>query len=331
MRRMLGVLALTAAAGISFPSAAVAATALTAISTPQTFGIRLVGVLPSEQGSITAFLHPGMTIRRRLKIENHESRTATFTVYPAAAHLSHGKFLTDPGAARSELTTWIRVAKPAVRLRPGKSTTDLITIKVPHIATIGEHYGVIWVQQAEQAHRGKKVHVAEVTRVGMSMFLTIGRGGVPPTKFVIGIIRGHDSTNRTWLTALVRNTGQRAVELSGSVSLTDGPGGTTAGPFRELQVVVLAPGQIAPVLFVPPRGLPAGQWLAKIKLVSGFTTETASAPVKLGNGSAAGAISSRAIEIAGVIVGLVLVGCLLAALRLRQNRRPRALRPAHAR
>jgi hypothetical protein len=328
---MLGVLALTAVAGISFPSAAVAATAATASPAPQTFGIRLVGVPPSQQGAITAFLHPGMTIRRRLQIENHESRTATFTVYPAAAHLEHGQFLTDAGAARSELTTWVRISKPRVTLRPGKSTRDLITIKVPRIATIGEHYGVIWVQQAGQGRKGKKLRVTEVTRVGMSMFLTVGKGGVPPTKFVIGTIIGHNSKNRLWLTAVVRDTGQRAVELSGSVGLTDGPGGTTAGPFRELQVVTLAPGQSAPVLFVPPRSLPEGPWLAKIKLVSGFTTETASAPVKFDNKVVAASSTTRAVEIAAAIVGLVLLGCLLAALRLRQSRRPQGLRPAHAR
>jgi hypothetical protein len=339
VRRVLGVMMLAAAAGISVPAAAVASTTLTTSPTPQRFGTRLVDVPVSEATNpralryIIDFLHPGMVIRRRILVANEESRQATFTVYPDAAMIKNGFFVGDAGETRSELTTWISVRHPRVTLAAGKSVMDLITIKVPKVVTRGEHYGVIWVQQVSRVRMRRGFSVTEVNRVGVRIYLAVGKGGVPPTKWTIGSLIGHRSKNgQQFLAAMVDNTGGRAVDLSGTVRLYKGPGGTSAGPFQLKQIVTLAPGQSMQVTFPLPRTLPVGPWLAKVKLVSGLNVETASATVEFDNHSVAASwLRSITVIWAAAIIGLLLIS-LWAIRRARRTWPPRGVRavPAHA-
>jgi hypothetical protein len=77
------------------------------------------------------------------------------------------------------------VQHPTVRLGPGQSTTDTVTIRVPKGATKGEHYGVIWTEQAAPATDSHGVAIRVVARVGIRVYLAVGRGGLPPAKFAI--------------------------------------------------------------------------------------------------------------------------------------------------
>jgi hypothetical protein len=330
VRRALGVILLTAAAGISVPAAAVASTTLTTNPSPQRFGTRLVDVPVSEAHNprglryIIDFLHPGMVIRRRIMVISQESRKATFTVYPDAAEITKGYFIGDAGQTRNELTTWITVQHSRVTLGPEKSVMDLVTIKVPRVATRGEHYGVIWVQQTAKVRSANGIAVKEISRVGIRIYLAVGRGGAPPTRFAISSISGHESPRgRPFLTATVRNTGGRAVDLSGSVRLTSGPGGTSAGPFSLQRVITLAPGQSGPINFEPPRMLPSGPWLASIKLISGLTVERASATISFSpQPTASSWLRPITFIWVGAIASLILLG-LWAGWRVRRTRQPR--------
>ena len=318
MRRALGVIMLAAAAGISVPAAAAASTTLTTTPTPQRFGTRLVDVPVSEATNpralryIIDFLHPGVVIRRRILVANQESREATFTVYPDAAMIKNGFFVGDAGEIRSELTTWISVRHPRVTLAAGQSAMDLITIKVPRVATRGEHYGVIWVQQTSHVRMKGGFSVTEVNRVGIRIYLAVGKGGVPPTKWTIGSLIGHRSKKgQQFLTAIVDNTGGRAMDLSGTVRLCNGPGGTSAGPFQLQRIVTLAPGQSIRVTFVVPRELPIGPWLAKIRVVSGLNVETAAATIEFDNH----AVAASWLRSMTMIWAAGLIALLLIALR----------------
>ena len=139
----------------------------------------------SEAGNPRAFdyiidyLPTGTVIHRRILITNEEPRASRFSVYPAAARISGGQFTGYSGAARNELTTWVSVQHPVVTLAPGASVTDMVTIRVPRGATRGEHYGVIWVQQRARTRTGTKYTVIEVSRVGIRMYVAVGRGGAP--------------------------------------------------------------------------------------------------------------------------------------------------------
>ena len=254
-------------------------------------------------------------------IINQEPRTARFTVYPAAARITQGVFTGLAGHARSELTGWITVKHPSLTLGPGRSAMDLVTIRVPAGATRGEHYGVIWTQQAASAAAAGNVAIKDVARVGVRVYLAVGRGGAPPTRFAITAVQGQPpAAGGPLLTAHVRNTGGRAIDLTGTLRLAGGPGGSSAGPFASRQLLTLAPGQSGNVVFALPAMLPAGPWTATVTLVSGLTTATARATVSLGPQKAA---ASWATPMTFTWGGLLLGASVIASVWIARTRRPR--------
>jgi hypothetical protein len=293
------------------------------------FGVRLVDVPLSEADNprayryIIDYLPTGTVIHRRILIVNQEARTARFSVYADAAHINGGLFIGYTGSTRNELTRWISVQHPAVTLAAGGSVMDTITIKVPRNATRGEHYGVIWVQQTAKArtHEGE-FGVTEVSRVGIRLYVAVGRGGAPPTSFDITSITGRrTAAGRPVIVAHVNNTGGRAIDLNGTVRLADGPGNTSAGPFPAQQIVTLAPGQSWNMTFDPPKSLPDGSWRATITLVSGITKATARATVQLGPMAAAQAGLSAVQGIWLALGGLILVLVVVMGWYALQQRR----------
>ena len=329
MRRLLGTMTLAAVAGTGAaigPAVAVAATQPQ--TTPvQKFGARLVDVPVSEANNprglryIIDYLPTGTTIHRRILVQNHEKQTAHFTVYPDAAHISDESFTGDAGTSRSELTGWVSVQHPEVTLGPGASVMDMVTIGVPAGATRGEHYGVIWVQQAADARAAGGFQVKVVNRVGIRIYLAVGQGGAPPTSFAITSITGHRSAKgQPSLVADVDNTGGRAVDLNGTVSLTAGPGGTSAGPFPGKQIITLAPGQSGPMSFTPPKSLPDGPWQAKVTMVSGLTVATRTETIDFGVLASSAGLPMMAW--AGIALALILV-LVIAFFVVRHARRHR--------
>jgi hypothetical protein len=355
VRRLLGTFTLALAAGtlvsaaVAFPAAvARAAVARAAASPPgasppgasapgagpQQFGVRLVDVPLSEARNARAlryivdYLATGTVIHRRILVENEEDRTAQLTVYPDAARISRGLFTGDAGATRNELTTWTSVARPALSLPPRSTTMDTVTIKVPQGATRGEQYGVIWVQQMSRLHTASGFGINEVARVGVRIYLAVGRGGAPPTSFAItGITGGRSAGGRPDILARVDNTGGRAVDLSGTATLSDGPGGASAGPFAARQIVTLAPGQSGDITFAPGNGLPDGPWRATVTLASGLSSVTASATVRFTPTAAAAEQPSGTGWVTILSLALILSFALLvgfAFILVRQARRRRS-------
>jgi hypothetical protein len=329
VRRLLSMIMLLLAAWTLSPAVvAVAAIHRPIGPAPQRFGVRLFDVPGSAANNpralryIIDYLPTGTVIHRRILVMNQEARTAHFIVYPDAARISNGSFTGDGGATRSELTGWISVQYQTLTLRPHASSMDTITIKVPPGATRGEHYGVIWVQQAAHARTSTGLGVNEVTRVGIRVYLAVGQGGAPPTSFAITSVIGHRSA-RGWPTmvAHVDNTGGRAVDLSGTARLTGGPGDTAAGPFTEQQVITLAPGQSGNVTFAPPRSLPNGPWQAKVTLVSGLTTATATATVVFAVAFQAGLSMASWLGISLGVLAVAIAVALILAHSARQRGR----------
>jgi hypothetical protein len=329
VRRLLGVLLLALAAGTLVPAASAVAGANPVKPPPQRFGVRLVDVPVSEAHNpralryIIDYLPAGTVIHRRILVLNEEATTSHFTVYPDAARITHGKFIGDAGHTRSELTTWVSIAHPSVTLRPHAAVLDMVTIRVPRKPTRGEHYGVIWVQQVAHARDARGFAIKEVSRVGIRIYLAVGRGGVPPTNFTITSITGHRSPGgQPFLTALARNTGGLAVDLGGTARLTHGPGGSSAGPFPIHQIITLAPGQADTVTFNPGRRLPSGPWRATITLTSGFTRRTGSATILFSPHLASSLWTRPSTMFWGIVViAAVVLLILIPVRRARQTRR----------
>jgi hypothetical protein len=252
---------------------------------------------------------------------NGESRTERFFVYPDAAHIAGGLFVGDAGATRNELTTWIRVRHTVITLAPGASAMDMVTVKVPRGATRGEHYGVIWVQQTAKSGKHSGFGLTEISRVGIRVYLAVGRGGFPPASFDIDSITGRRlPSSQLVITARVANTGGRAIDLNGSARLTGGPGNTSSGPFPARKIVTLAPGQSWNVTFAAPKSLPSGSWHATVSLASGMTTAAGTATVWFAPVVAAQAGQAPMMWIWLALGGLALVLVLVMG-RVRRGRR----------
>ena len=255
---MLAAAVLTVAAAALTTALAGSAQAVTKPPAP-VFGIRLVDIPVDAANNPRAYryiidhLNPGITIHRRVQIANLTPWAARITLYPDAAVIRDGAFVGDAGQARSYLTTWITLSRHSVSLAPHARAMVTVTIQVPRTASPGNLYGVIWAQETYLGKTSTGVNIVETNRVGIRIYLNVGPGGPPPVNFDITSIRGARSPHGQFLVAAqVNNTGGQAIDATGTLKLTNGPGDLSAGPYKE-QAVTLAPGQSQPITVTSTR------------------------------------------------------------------------------
>jgi hypothetical protein len=334
VRRPLGLVTVLAA-GISLAAPAALASPLRSAASvhpasarPGTFGIRLVDAPVSEEPDsrawryIVDFLHPGTVIHRRVAVVNNTSRVERVSVYDDAATITGGDFIGGAGHTTSELTTWTSVSHPVLTLAPGASAMDMVTIRVPRDASPGERYAVVWAQETSRVPENEHFAIIEVNRVGVRVYLDVGPGGPPPTKFAItSVTGGHSPGGSPEVVARVCDTGARAIDLFGSLKLSDGPGASSAGPFPFQSGLTLAPGQCGQMAQALSTTTPAGFWHVTVTLRSGDTTEQAHAVIRLGAVQATGFFQSRRMLLAGGgIVAILVLATWLFTRRLRMTR-----------
>lgn len=296
-------------------------------------GIRLVDVpADSRDGSrarsyIVDRVAPGTRIRRRVEITNTTGSTAEVAAYPAAAGLQGGTFGFAPGHSRNELSSWTSVSRKVLRLAPGTRAFETVTIKVPKQASAGERYAVIWAEVSAPAPVAGGVTL--VNRVGIRMYVSIGPGGAPPPKFAIGSLTAERSaTGEPLVVARIHNSGQRTLDISGTLTLSEGPGRLRAGPFPVKLATALAPDDSESVTVQLDKRLPRGPWRAHIRLRSGLIQRVAVATItfpphaKPPIARVAPAGSSRPIAVVTVLLGLLALAALalLASRRVRRGR-----------
>lgn len=108
----------------------------------------------------------------------------------------------------------------------------------------------------------------------------MGAGNGKPADFAINSLTpSRDANGMPQLSGLVTNTGGRALDVTGELKLSGGPGGISAGPFSVQAAVTIAPGNDQDVTFTLPRELPNGPWKAEITLRSGLLERQAAADV----------------------------------------------------
>jgi hypothetical protein len=246
------------------------------------FGIRLVDAPvirrhdPRARIGIVDHLVPGTTIKRRIEVTNTSRNAQHIELYAAAATIAKHEFTVAPGRTPNELTTWTSLDQPAVMVPPSGKKTARVTIRVPQTAPRGERYGVVWAQ--DSAMPDAKHNLGVVNRVGIPIYLDIGPGGEPPSDMRIQkLTPARTKDGQPQVIAQVHNTGGRALEISGTLSLSDGPGGLRAGPYSANLGVTLSPGDTAPVIVMLDKRLPNGPWKARLTLQSGIVSRTVSA------------------------------------------------------
>jgi hypothetical protein len=163
---------------------------------------------------------------------------------------------------------------------------------------------------------------AAVLAVAPVLMLALAAAGIAPAAAMnrpatieITSVTGQRSVpDQPLLVVHVSNKGSGALDLFGELRLTNGPSGSTAGPFRVTPVVSLEPGMDMDVDFALPAALPSGPWLATVTLTSGQDSATAKSTVTFAGPkvswswvTVAWMVTGASIVIALIIVGLSLV------------------------
>jgi hypothetical protein len=287
-------------------------------------GIRLMNAPVSERANPLARLYiidhlaPGTTIHRRIQAANMSSSAVHLTVYPAAASIAHGQFLFAPGHKQNLMTTWVHMSRPVLRLAAGQRGQETVTIRVPRNAPPGEQYGVIWAQDRgrDRAHP----NIGLVNRVGIRIYLSVGPGGAPASNFTMttpDASRG--AHGRALVTVQTHNTGGRALNISGTLTLTGGPSGLKAGPFMLASGATIAPGQSAPVQFALGAGIPNGPWQALIKLRSGLVFRSEQSTIDFSAGTVGSGFPMA--PAAASLLALVIIAGMVIRSRRPSSRR----------
>lgn len=275
MRRLIVVLVALAVCGPSVTAHA---------QSTGSIGIRIVDAPtsrvddPRAKTYIVDHVAPGTKISRRVEVSNDTNGPQRIETYAAAASVKDGAFRFGDGRARNELTTWTTVDPGEGQYAPGEKRNVTVQITVPDDASPGERYAVVWASVSADAPEGGGI--AAVNRVGVRVYLSVGPGGEPASDFEITSLTARRRNGKPEVTAQVRNTGGRALDLSGTLRLTEGPGGLRAGPFPAELGTTLGIGDTDTVRIELDKAIPAGPWKATIELQSGLTERTASATIR---------------------------------------------------
>ncbi|WP_147457457.1 MULTISPECIES: hypothetical protein [unclassified Micromonospora] len=233
---------------------------------------------PRARVYIVDHLRPGTTINRRVEVHNTSGDEQKVELYAGAASVENNAFTVPDGRAGNELSKWIRLRTTKVELAPGERKPVGVDIAVPRSASKGERYGAIWAQ-VTSATKGTG-NVTQVHRVGVRVYLDIGPGGEPPTDFRIEGLAAQPGTGEfPVVTAKVTNTGERALDMTGHLSLSKEA--VRAGPFKVTNGVTILPGQSGQVRIEMNQALPAGVWDARVLLASGTVQRTADGRITL--------------------------------------------------
>ncbi|HET7328736.1 MAG TPA: hypothetical protein VFJ14_15795, partial [Nocardioidaceae bacterium] len=211
----------------------------------------------------------------------------------------------------------------------GRATVE-VTIAVPADASSGERYAAVLAELPPESS-APGIHVA--SRVGIRVYLDVSPGGEPPSDFAITTLTAErDPNGDPVVRANVKNTGGRALDMSGQLWLKNGPGGLSAGPFPAQLGTTLGIGQEEPVTVRLDKQVPAGPWLAHLEMQSGLIKHAAEATITFPTqaGTVGKTVQAKAVPltknkqvlgiVAGSIIGLVVIGILIFLFLLWKRR-----------
>lgn len=284
---------------------------------------------PRAHAYVIDHVPPGAGFTRHVGVYNDTGARQHVLLYSDAATIADGAFTPLPGRSENELTRWIAVNPSSVDLQQGQRATVTVSFNVARDATSGEYYGVVFAEMPARPSQG----LAVASRVGVRVYLSVGTGGAPRSDFAITTLTGErDPDGFPIVQASVKNTGGRALDMSGQLWLKNGPGGLSAGPFPAQLGTTLGIGQEEPVTVKLDKQLPAGPWLAHLELQSDLIKHAAEATITFPTqaGTVGKTVKAKAVPlaknkqvlgiVAGSIIGLVLIGLLIFLFLLWKRR-----------
>jgi hypothetical protein len=305
-------------------------TSTTRPASPGGIGIRILQAPVSLESDprarvyIIDHLNPGSTIERAIGVSNTTTSLQSVSLYAGGAQVvANDAFLPGPDNA---LSSWITVRPSTVDLKPGTSQTAEVTIQVPATAPSLESYAVVWAQVEKP---GRVVN--QVNRVGIRVYLDVGPGGDPPTMFTLGPLSVTESHNRPVISSTVDDTGQRAIDIRGTLAMKSLQGSVTAGPYQLDRNLTIPPHASGVVTVSIDAQLPAGDWKASLQVTADTVTQTRSAEIALRDGAALKPpASSRPSYMPYLIGGAVALVALGAGGGVIYRRRSKRMALQHA-
>lgn len=335
MRRLLVALAAVALVASAGPGAWAQAP-----SPEPGLGVRLLDAPvdrrddPRAQNYVVDHVAPGARLTRRVEVINGTGAPVTARTYAGAADIVDGVFTGADDGADGDLVDWTTLERSSLPLIAGQRAAVTVTIAVPRDASPGERYGVIWAELPPAGAGG----IGQVNRVGVRIYLSVGPGGEPASDFRVDSLQAQrDVDGRPLVSAVVTNTGGRALDLRGTLALSDGPGGLSAGPFPAELGTSLAPGQTTPVTVLLDPAISGGPWRAVLSLSSGRLTRAAEATITFPDGERMVGQVVRASQLPlardrtiliPVAAGLLVLALLLLAVGYLTSRRRARVRAA---
>ena len=336
-RRVAGGLGRLSLIALLFAAASVVSPApATALEGPEGIGLRLVEAPvtakddPRARIYIVDHLAPGTVIERRVEVSNSTSTSHQVALYSSAATIEDGVFVGAEGRTPNELSRWTTLTPGTVDIAAGEKRTAVVKIAVADDSAPGEQYGVVWAEAHSDPDAGG---VTQISRVGIRLYVSVGAGGAPAADFTVeALTPARSAEGQPMVTATVRNTGGRALDVTGTLKLSNGPGGLSAGPFPAELNTTLALGDSKNVTIMLDDRLPAGPWEAVVALKSGFTQRRGEATITFPKAGEAAAVptetgsAQRWLVIGGIAAAAVLIGLAggLRHLRRRRRKRPSA-------
>lgn len=171
--------------------------------------------------------------------------------------------------------------------------------------------------------------VTQVSRVGIRLYLSVGPGGAPPANFTVDSLTAERTADgRPSVRASVHNSGGRALDMFGTLELSAGPGGLSAGPFPASLGTTVAIGATESVTIILDKQVPAGPWEAGITLYSGLLERRVQATITFPDAGSALPAETKSTESGWLYLAGALLVVLLATaawLQLRRSRRRRRI------
>lgn len=231
---------------------------------------------PRAARYIVDHVRAGTSFSRGIEVANGTDRDVTVDLYAAAATLKDGEFLPAAGRTTNELSEWTTIEPSRLPIPKGGRGRAQLTISVPGDATPGERYAVALAELPPPPGQGL---VGLASRVGIRIYLSVGPGDEPATDFELETFEPINEAGKPGVSIHSCNTGGRALDLGGSIKLTNGPAGISAGPFTSAQPATFAPGQCADLTILMDPQLPRGPWDATATLRSGTKEKSAEARI----------------------------------------------------